>query len=123
MSAVVDTLVVDEPPEGDDLVVRYSLKDRPQSAAADLVLNATGRVPYSQGLGLDEAGLEELSLEALAWLWQVLIDDPVVARDAFAALSVEERNWSGADLEAASAACVNHLDYASIMARAKEKLA
>ena len=43
--------------EGDDLVVRYSLKDRPQSAAADLVLNATGRVPYSQGLGLDEAGV------------------------------------------------------------------
>jgi uncharacterized protein YfaS (alpha-2-macroglobulin family) len=25
---------------------------------------------------LDEAGLQELSLEAVAWLWQVLIDDP-----------------------------------------------
>jgi uncharacterized protein YfaS (alpha-2-macroglobulin family) len=25
---------------------------------------------------LDEASLEELSLEALAWLWQVLVDDP-----------------------------------------------
>ena len=25
---------------------------------------------------LDEAGLDELSLEALAWLWQVLLDDP-----------------------------------------------
>ena len=25
---------------------------------------------------LDEAGLEELSLEAVAWLWQVLSDDP-----------------------------------------------
>jgi dihydrolipoamide dehydrogenase len=43
---------------GQDLVVRYTLKDRPQSVAADLVLNATGRVPFSDRLGLDEAGIQ-----------------------------------------------------------------
>jgi dihydrolipoamide dehydrogenase len=43
--------------EGQDLVVRYSLKDRLQSVAADLVLNATGRVPFSDGLGLDDVGI------------------------------------------------------------------
>jgi dihydrolipoamide dehydrogenase len=43
--------------EGQDLIVHYQLKDRPQSVAADLVLNATGRVPFSDGLGLDEAGI------------------------------------------------------------------
>jgi dihydrolipoamide dehydrogenase len=43
--------------EGQDLVVRYALKGRPQSVPADVVLNATGRVPFSQGLGLDEAGV------------------------------------------------------------------
>jgi dihydrolipoamide dehydrogenase len=43
--------------EGQDLVVHYQLKDRPQSVAADLVLNATGRAPFSDGLGLDEVGV------------------------------------------------------------------
>ena len=45
--------------EGQDLVVRYALKDKPQSVPADLVLNATGRVPFSEGLGLDEAGVHQ----------------------------------------------------------------
>ncbi|MFN2227309.1 MAG: dihydrolipoyl dehydrogenase family protein, partial [Anaerolineae bacterium] len=40
-----------------ELVVHYSLKARPQSVAADMVLNATGRVPFSEGLGLDEIGV------------------------------------------------------------------
>jgi dihydrolipoamide dehydrogenase len=43
--------------EGDDLIVRYNLKNRSQSVAADVVLNATGRVPFSEGLGLDEVGV------------------------------------------------------------------
>lgn len=43
--------------EDGDLVVHYTLRDRSQSVAADLVLNATGRVPYSDGLGLDEIGV------------------------------------------------------------------
>jgi dihydrolipoamide dehydrogenase len=37
--------------------VRYNLKNRSQSVAADVVLNATGRVPFSEGLGLDEVGV------------------------------------------------------------------
>ncbi len=39
------------------LAVRYTVKDRQESIEADLVLNATGRVPFSQGLGLEELGV------------------------------------------------------------------
>jgi predicted aldo/keto reductase-like oxidoreductase len=45
------------------------------------------------------------------------------ARRLFAALSQEEREWRGANLAAASAACVNKLDFAAILSRAEEKLA
>jgi len=40
------------------LTVRYRLRDQPANVEADLVLNATGRVPFSQGLGLDELGVK-----------------------------------------------------------------
>ena len=40
--------------EEDGLAVHYTLKNRQETAEADLVLNATGRVPFSDGLGLDE---------------------------------------------------------------------
>ncbi|MFW6070369.1 MAG: alpha-2-macroglobulin family protein, partial [bacterium] len=46
------------------LYVRHLMGDTDRAKAADL---------------LDEAGLEELSLEAVAWLWQVLGDDPAYA--------------------------------------------
>ncbi len=39
------------------LAVRYRLKEAPETVEADLVLNATGRVPFSEGLGLDELGV------------------------------------------------------------------
>ena len=45
------------------------------------------------------------------------------ARRLFAALRPESRDWSRADLAAASKACVGKLDFASILARAAEKLA
>jgi predicted aldo/keto reductase-like oxidoreductase len=45
------------------------------------------------------------------------------ARRLFAALSPEARDWSKADLAAASQACVSKLDFASILARAAQKLA
>ena len=38
-----------------------------------------------------------------------------VARSEYAKLSREERDWSGADLEAASAACPNRLDFARLL--------
>ncbi len=44
------------------------------------------------------------------------------ARKLYAALSAEQRNWHGADLAAASAACVSKLDFASLLPRAEEKL-
>jgi dihydrolipoamide dehydrogenase len=40
------------------LAVRYTVRDQPATVEADLVLNATGRVPFSQGLGLDELGVK-----------------------------------------------------------------
>jgi len=43
-------------------------------------LMGDGDVPKAQRL-LDEAGIEGLSLEAVAWLWQVLLDDPGSAAD------------------------------------------
>jgi len=45
------------------------------------------------------------------------------ARRAFANLTHEQRDWRGADLEAASMACCNSLDFASILPRAEAHLA
>jgi len=39
------------------LALHYSLKDAPETVEADLVLNATGRVPFSEGLGLEALGV------------------------------------------------------------------
>jgi dihydrolipoamide dehydrogenase len=44
-------------PEEGGLAVRYTLKDRQEAIEADLVLNATGRMSFSEGLGLDELGV------------------------------------------------------------------
>ena len=45
------------------------------------------------------------------------------ARSLYASLTLQQRNWQGADLAAASAACVSKLDFASLLPRAEEKLA
>jgi hypothetical protein len=45
------------------------------------------------------------------------------ARQVYASLSPEERDWHGADLAAASAACACKLDFATLLPRAEEKLA
>ena len=45
-------------PGKDGWGVRYSVKDREETVEADLVLNSTGRVPFSEGLGLDTLGVE-----------------------------------------------------------------
>jgi dihydrolipoamide dehydrogenase len=39
------------------LEVGYIVQGQPEITKADLVLNATGRIPFSDGLGLDELGL------------------------------------------------------------------
>jgi len=44
-------------------------------------------------------------------------------RQLFASLTPEQRDWHGADLAAASAACVSKLDFASLLKRAEGKLA
>ncbi|MFH0982264.1 MAG: aldo/keto reductase [Planctomycetota bacterium] len=49
--------------------------------------------------------------------------DRARARRLFAALPPEARDWSQADLAAASKACVSKLDFERILARAAEKLA
>lgn len=45
------------------------------------------------------------------------------ARKVYASLSPEQRDWHGADLAAASAACLCKLDFATLLPRAEEKLA
>ena len=45
------------------------------------------------------------------------------ARRQYAALAPEARDWSGADLEAARAACPNKLDFAQLLARVDQHLA
>jgi dihydrolipoamide dehydrogenase len=42
----------------DGLAVQYMLKEGPETAEADLVLNATGRAPFSEDLGLQELGVK-----------------------------------------------------------------
>lgn len=44
-------------------------------------------------------------------------------RRLYASLTPEQRDWHGADLEAASQACLCKLDFASLLQRAEEKLA
>jgi hypothetical protein len=43
--------------------------------------------------------------------------DRTEARRLYAQLSPEARDWSGADLEAARAACPNRLDFAHLLAQ------
>ena len=51
------------------------------------------------------------------------LGDRVEARRQYAALAEEARDWSGADLAAARAACPNGLDFAAILPRVDEALA
>ena len=45
------------------------------------------------------------------------------ARELYAALTPEQRDWHSADLAAASCACRSKLDFATLLSRAEEKLA
>ncbi len=49
--------------------------------------------------------------------------DRTMARELFAALPPEARDWSGADLEAARAACPNRLNFAQLLPRVEKHLA
>jgi uncharacterized protein len=49
--------------------------------------------------------------------------DRAEARRQYAAMSLEARDWSGADLEAARAACPNGLNFAKLLPQADEHLA
>ncbi len=51
------------------------------------------------------------------------LGDRVEARREYAALSAEARDWAGADLEAARAACPNKLDFAKLMPEVDRHLA
>jgi hypothetical protein len=51
------------------------------------------------------------------------LGDRSEARRLFAALPAEARDWSGADLAAASAACPNKLNFAQLLQEAQEYLA
>ena len=44
--------------DGKELKVRFGLKGEGSEATADVVLLAAGRTPYTEGLGLDAAGVE-----------------------------------------------------------------
>lgn len=47
----------------------------------------------------------------------------VMAREEYAALTDEERNWHDADFEAAREACHSHLDFAKLLPRVDKFLA
>ena len=49
--------------------------------------------------------------------------DRAEARRQYAALAAEARDWSGADLEAARAACPNRLDFARLLPEVDRHLA
>jgi hypothetical protein len=49
--------------------------------------------------------------------------DRALARALYNALPPEARDWAGADLEAARAACPNRLDFAQLLRRVDEYLA
>jgi hypothetical protein len=49
--------------------------------------------------------------------------DRALARRLYEALPAQARDWSGADLEAARAACPNRLDFASLLRRVERDLA
>lgn len=54
---VVEARVEEIAPAERGLMVYYQADQQRQAVRADLVLNATGRVPFSEGLGLDELGV------------------------------------------------------------------
>ena len=49
--------------------------------------------------------------------------DRAMARELYAALPPEARDWSGANLEAARAACPNRLDFAHLLRQVEKQLA
>ena len=49
--------------------------------------------------------------------------DRALARELYDALPAEARDWSGADLEAARAACPNRLDFARLLPKVEKYLA
>ena len=49
--------------------------------------------------------------------------DRIGARREYAKLDADTRDWSGADLEAARAACPNNLDFASLLPEVDRHLA
>jgi aryl-alcohol dehydrogenase-like predicted oxidoreductase len=49
--------------------------------------------------------------------------DRAAARQLYRALSPEARDWSGADLDAARAACPNRLDFATLLPQVEKRLA
>ncbi len=51
------------------------------------------------------------------------LGDRTEARRQYGQLSAEAKNWSGANLQAAQAACPNHLDFAKLLPQVDERLA
>ena len=71
----------------------YSLQTRQTLSAYALYVRARmgDRDPAKARKLLKQAGLENLSLEAVGWLWQVLLDDPA-SKDEVAAISRHVEN-------------------------------
>jgi predicted aldo/keto reductase-like oxidoreductase len=100
--------------------------DKKQMAAVLDLFNQSGRrfCAACDGRCKRAAGTQAAMNDVVRYLSYYEMDgDRARARELYARLSPQERDWSKADLAAASHACCSKLDFETLLTRAKEKLA
>jgi hypothetical protein len=93
------------------------LRDAVLASGPTLCADCDGRCSRAAGT---EAALGDLT-RFLTYYQQH--GDRAIAREEYAKLSTEARDWSGADLEAARAACPGGLDFARLLPEVDRRLA
>ena len=93
------------------------LRDAMLAANPTLCADCDGRCSVAAGTGAELGNLTRFLT------YHEFHGDRAEARRQYAALSPEARDWSGADLEAARAACPSKLDFATLLPEADRHLA
>jgi predicted aldo/keto reductase-like oxidoreductase len=93
------------------------LRDAALAHGPTLCADCDGRCSVAAGTGAELGNLTRFLT------YHEHLGDRTEARRQYAALSPEARDWSGADLEAARAACPNRLDFAKLLPEVERHLA
>jgi predicted aldo/keto reductase-like oxidoreductase len=127
LSAVCTTMRnTDHIRENSDAAVRYEplkaadihqLRDATLAHGSTLCADCDGRCSLAAGTQAELGNLTRFLT------YHEHHGDRAMARELYNALPPEARDWSGADLDAARAACPNRLDFAQLLRRLERQLA